>query len=65
MAEPVHGDRVRGEEIGRPDGIYMWLVCRDCGQGRYLQSRKPPFPERCASCNRAKNGTVGYLGASG
>ena len=44
----------RGEDIGRPPGNYMWLVCQVCGKGRYLQSRKPPFPERCASCNRAR-----------
>ena len=43
---------IRGEDIGRPPGLYMWLVCQDCEKGRYLQSRKPPYPERCASCNR-------------
>lgn len=46
-------------EDGRP-GIY--LVCKDCGVGKGLPYKSPPYRERCKRCNTAQaRGPLGQL----
>lgn len=55
-----HGERVRGEDIGRPKGWYVRLVCADCGVQRYAQAKSNPYAERCQACNIAKKKREGW-----
>jgi hypothetical protein len=49
---PEHGDRIRGEDIGKARRWYVWLVCVDCEAGRYMWYKAPPYPQRCVDCAR-------------
>ena len=33
---PKSGDTINGREIGRSSQIYIWRICEDCGQGKWI-----------------------------
>ena len=59
---PEHGERVRGEDIGRRKGAwYIPLVCVDCEETRVVQWKSPPYPERCQECSIKRRAGLGVL----
>ena len=37
---PEKGERVRGKDIGRPDGYYLYDICIDCEEGEWIPKQR-------------------------
>lgn len=59
---PKPGDRIRYPSSGK-QRTFIWVVCPDCGEGRWLmqcQINRPGFSGRCKKCAVAFAKTIGW-----
>lgn len=51
---PKEGDVTKGSIIGRKCGLYMWVVCKSCGNGRWVAHNHLKIPKWCWKCSTHK-----------
>jgi len=61
---PKLGEIKRGSEIGKPhDKMYIWQVCQDCRQERWVLCEKgQPKNKRCRSCSKSGDRSYNWKG---